>query len=135
MRLLAIVLVLASSSCLAQESAQYRACNEKANSQFEIHVCASDEAARADADLNRIYRKLLLLAAKKHGAVAKVKAAQRAWIVYRDSYIDAMYPANDKQAEYGSFFTTDVNNLSAKLTYQQIAALKEMVRQYDWGEP
>ena len=35
-------------------------------------------------------------------ALAKIKAVQKAWLVYRDAYIAAMYPAKNKQAEYGS---------------------------------
>jgi uncharacterized protein YecT (DUF1311 family) len=41
-----------------------------------------------------------------------------------------MYPAKDKQAEYGSVHPMDVNLLLAKLTRQHVAALKELLQQY-----
>jgi uncharacterized protein YecT (DUF1311 family) len=52
-------------------------------------------------------------------------------MTYRDAYIDAMYPAKDKQAEYGSMFPMEVDLLAAKLTRQQIGALQDILRQND----
>jgi uncharacterized protein YecT (DUF1311 family) len=132
MRCLALVLflVLSSFPSLAQYSQQYSTCSDKAKTQHEQHVCASEEAARVDAELNDIYNALLSRAASQPGATAKIKAAERAWVAYRDAYIDAMYPAKDKQAEYGSVYPMEVNLLLAKLTRQQVAALKELLRQY-----
>src|SRR5260370_34152192 len=90
MRYLAIAFLIASLPVLAQDSAQYRACNEKAKAQMEMNACAGDEAARVDAELNDVYRKLLSKAASPPEAAAKIKAAERAWIAYRDAYMDAM---------------------------------------------
>ena len=134
MRYLAIALLIASLPALAQDSAQYRACSEKAKTQTEMNHCASDEAARADTELNEVYRKLLSQAASQEEAVAKIKAAERAWIVYRDAYLDAMYPAKDKQAEYGSIYPMEANLFRAKLTQRQVTALKEMLQQYSGDE-
>ena len=130
MRLLNIVFLLASSSCFAQNSAQYAACDEKANTQSELNRCANDEAARVDAELNTVYR-ALLRTVKRPAYVAKIKAAQRAWVVYRDAYIAATYPAEDKQAEYGTIYPMEVNNLRALLTRRQIVALQEMIQQHE----
>ena len=130
MRYLAMALLVASLPAFAQESAQYRACNQKAKTQTDMNACASGEAARLDAELNEVYRKLLSQAASQAGAVAKVKAAERAWIAYRDAYLDAMYPAEDKPAEYGSIYPMEAELLRAKLTQQQVTALKELLKQY-----
>jgi len=135
MRYLALVFLLASSLGLAQNSAQYRACNEKAKTQMEMNVCASDEAARVDAELNDVYRKLLSKAASPPEAAAKIKAAEGAWIAYRDAYMDAMYPAKDKQTEYGSIYPMDADLLRAKLTQQQVTALKDLLEQYSGAQP
>jgi len=67
-------------------------------------VCASAEAKRVDDELNRVYKLLLSKVRGNPVATAKIRAAQRAWVAYRDTYIEAMYPAKDKQAEYGSMF-------------------------------
>jgi uncharacterized protein YecT (DUF1311 family) len=95
-----------------------------------MNRCASEEAKRADDELNATYRTLLSKAAAQPEAVAKIKAAERAWVAYRDAYIDAMFPAKNKQAEYGSAYPMLVNLIRAKLTRQQIAALKDLLDQY-----
>ncbi len=95
-----------------------------------MNICASGEAARADARLNEIYRNLLSKAASQPKITAKIKAAEKAWITYRDAYLEAMYPAEDKQAEYGSIYPMEANLLLAKLTYRQVTALEELTKQY-----
>jgi uncharacterized protein YecT (DUF1311 family) len=125
------VLFLASCSSFAQNSAEYRSCSANAKSTPEIHACANQEAIRVDKELNGVYRSLLTKAEKDPIATAKFKAAERAWIAYRDAYIEAMYPAENKQAAYGSIYPTEVLLLSTKLTRQQIDALNELFKNYD----
>src|ERR1700689_1551102 len=115
-----LFIVLASGFCWAEESSLYRACNKHARTQYDMNACANDEAKRADDELNRIYKLLLSKAADDPVAAAKIKAAEKAWMVYRDAYIEAMYPAKDKQAEYGSIYPMEVDLLAAKITRQQI---------------
>ena len=126
-----LLILLASCFCWSQNSDQYRACSKDAVSQHEMHVCANEEAIRVDNELNRVYRLLLSKVRDNPLATAKIKAAQKAWIKYRDAYIEAMYPAKDKQAEYGSIFPMEVDLLGAKLTHQQIGALKDLLKEYD----
>lgn len=130
MKTFALIVILFSSVSFAQESSQYRACNEKAKTQAEMNTCASGEAARADSLLNNVYRELLLQVASQPEATAKIKAAERAWLLYRDAFLEAMYPADDKQAEYGSIYPMEINLLLAKLTKRQVTALKELTEQY-----
>jgi uncharacterized protein YecT (DUF1311 family) len=134
MKYLLVVFLLASLPGLAQDSAQYRACNEKAKAQMEMNACASEEAARVDAELNEVYHKLLSQAGSQEEAVGKIKTAERAWIAYRDAYMDAMYPAKNKQAEYGSIYPMEADLLRAKLTQRQVTALKELLQQYSGDE-
>ncbi len=125
-----LFMFLASCLSFAQDSPQYRACSKQANTQYAMNVCANEEAKRADDELNRIYKLLLTKVRDDALATDKIKAAQKAWIAYRDAYIAAMYPAEDKQAEYGSIFPMEVELLGAKLTRQQTAALREILKQY-----
>ena len=85
---------------------------------------------RADAELTDIYKKLLLAARKESGAADKIEAAERAWIVYRDAFLEAMYPAKDKQAAYGSIFPTEADLLRARLARRQTEALRELLQRY-----
>jgi len=114
---------LSCSSSLGQDSAQYHACASSAKSQTELNRCASDEAKRLDIELNNVYTKLLAALSDDQNAATKAKAAQRAWIAYRDAYIDAMYPDEDKQAAYGTIYPMEVDLLRARLTREQITAL------------
>ena len=128
--MVALLMTVISFACFAQDSAEYRACSDKANTQSEMTACASDEAARVDAKLKTTYRALLARVTSQPEALAKIKAAERAWIAYRDAYIEATYPAEDKAIEYGSIYPLDVNLLRAKLTRRQVAALEDMLLHY-----
>jgi uncharacterized protein YecT (DUF1311 family) len=125
-----VLLGFNSFACFAQDSAEYRSCSDKANTQAEMTACASEEAARVDTKLNTKYRSLLARVASQPEAVAKIKAAERAWVVYRDAYIEATYPAKDKAIEYGSIYPLEVNLLRAKLTQRQVAALEDTLQRY-----
>jgi uncharacterized protein YecT (DUF1311 family) len=124
------LLTIISFACFAQDSAEYRACSGKANTQSEMTACASDEAARVDAKLNTTYRALLAKVASQPEALVKIKAAEGAWIAYRDAYIEATYPAKNKATEYGSIYPLEVALLRAKLTLRQLAALEDMLQHY-----
>jgi uncharacterized protein YecT (DUF1311 family) len=64
-------------------------------------ACASNELARVEAEMDDVcFQKPNL----RPEALAKIKSVQKAWLVYRDAYIAAMYPAKNKQAEYGSVY-------------------------------
>ena len=130
MRFLLVVFLLVSLGSVAQESAEYRACLDKATTQMAMNTCASEDAARVDARLNDVYHKLLTMAAKQPEALEKIKGAERAWVAYRDAYVEAMYPAKDKQVEYGSIYLMNVNLLRAKLTERQITEVRELLQQY-----
>ena len=133
MRFAAILMfaVFGAFPCLGQYSSDYSACNDKANTQAEMTACASDEASRAESELNEVYRTLLAKSASQPESVAKIKAAEGAWLAYRDAYMDAMYPARDKQAEYGSIYPLEANLLRAKLTRQHTKALKDLLKRYN----
>ena len=117
---------LGCSSCFAQYSEQYSNCINKAATQAGMNICASEEARSADAAVNDIYQKLLSAAADQPVRAEKIRAVERAWISYRDAYVEAMYPAKDKQAAYGSIFPMEVDILRTRLTRLQIEALKDL---------
>lgn len=126
----ALLLTFVPFACFAQDSPEYRACSEKANTQADMNACAGAEAKRVDAKLNSTYRALLAKVESQPEAVAKIKAAERAWIAYRDAYIEATYPAENKAIEYGSIYPLDVALLRAKLTQRQVTALEDMLQHY-----
>jgi uncharacterized protein YecT (DUF1311 family) len=132
MKYLAILFFVGINACaaLAQDSKAFTVCSNGAETQAEVNACASAEAGRADEELNHVYAQVLAEAASVTDAIPKVKAAERAWIGFRDAYIEASYPAKDKAAEYGSMYALDVELVRAQLTRQQIAALKDLLKKY-----
>lgn len=123
----ALFIVVGSLPCRAQYSDQYSACEERANTQLAMDTCASEEAGRVETQRRNIYQELLSKAASDPEAVAKIKAAETAWIAYRDAYVEAMWPAKDKQTEYGTIYPMEADLLWAKLTLRHITDLKELL--------
>jgi uncharacterized protein YecT (DUF1311 family) len=134
-KFLATAFFLLALPTFAQDSSEYRACIEKAKTQTEMNTCACEEAARADAKLNEAYRMLLERAAGDSELLTKLKAAENAWVAYRDAYMDAMYPAKDKQAEYGSVYPMESDLLRSKLTERQVQALADLFEPLQGGTP
>jgi uncharacterized protein YecT (DUF1311 family) len=126
-----VLTAIASGSLLAQDSGQLDRCMDKAITQLAMNSCANEEALRVEAELKGLQQKLALAARKEPGAIDKIGAAARTWIAYRDAYLEAMYPAKDKQAAYGSIFPMEFGLLRAKLTRRQIEALRELLKQYE----
>jgi uncharacterized protein YecT (DUF1311 family) len=73
----------------------------QAQTQLEMRKEACDRFAKADAELDRVYRKILVRSANDAALVAKLQAAQRAWLSFRDAHLESLYPNPDPMA-YGS---------------------------------
>jgi len=116
--------------CSAQKASHTQSCFDKAATQTELDLCASGEAKRADAEMNSAYQRLLAKVGADSKAKEKIIASQRAWLVYRDSYIAAMYPADDKQMAYGTMFPMEVDLLIADMTRSQTKAILELLKNY-----
>ena len=106
-------------------------CLQTAKTQSDLDDCASQKAKAADVELNRVYLVLLAKYGRDANATAKLKAMERDWVTYRDAYVAATYPANDKQAEYGTMYPMEVDLLYEELTRTQIAALNELLHKDD----
>jgi uncharacterized protein YecT (DUF1311 family) len=126
----ALFALFCTTMAFTQDSEEFKRCMSRANTQTAMHICASEELRRVDTELNDVYEKVLSAAAADVASVEKIKIMERAWIAYRDAYLDATYPAKDKLAVYGSTFLAEVNLLQASLTQRQISALKELLKHY-----
>lgn len=65
------------------------ACARNAHGVFEDVACASDAYAKADKELNLVYQQLLKQSDEE--AQKKLRAAQRAWLAYRDANASFVY--------------------------------------------
>ena len=129
MRNICVLLLLCACPilCRAQKDVQYPKCLNTVGTQYELDLCADPGAQQQEHEIKRVYAQLLSKVAADPNATAKVRAMERAWIAYRDAYLEATYPAKDKQAEYGTIFPMEFDNLRAELTSKQIDALKRLL--------
>ena len=99
--LLALGAVSVSSSASADRKS---ACWDTAVAQAERNACASTEAKAAQAEMETVFRDVL----KKHSAdphfVRQLKAAQLAWLAFRDAELRARFPSARPERGYGSVF-------------------------------
>ena len=128
-RSIAFILLVGCTAVLAQ-TPQLDLCMATADTQMAMNRCADSEALRSADELAGLHNRLVITARSVPGAVERIIAAERAWASYRDAYINAMYPAEDKQAAYGSVFQTEVLLLRADLTRRQILALRDLLKRY-----
>ena len=125
-----IVLVLAGCRCYGQNSAEFKGWAAKAQTQAELNICASDEAARAKSALVAAYEGFLAKIAGDPLATAKLRKAEAAWLRYRDAYMDAVFPAQDKQLAYGTEFPMDFDLLLTQVTREHLAAITYLINEY-----
>lgn len=93
------------------------------NTQFELNGCAARARDKADAELNKVYRALI----KDTGTTerAKLRAAQLAWIKFRDAHCDYESVGN----KGGSIYPMVVSFCLAKVTDARVKQLWEILRE------
>lgn len=93
--------------------------------QTEMNMMAAKDYLKADKALNAMYQKVLKKHAKDVVFIKSIKAAQKAWIVFRDAEMLAKYPHKDEAMYYGSMFGTLWNSDLEQLTEKRTKELKE----------
>ena len=99
--------------------------------QSEMNRCADLDAREADADLTRVYQELLSKLKHDENAMRKLRAAQRAWLAFRDARLQELYSARDKQAEYGSLFPMCYAQVGTAMAKERTAQLRRMLENKD----
>jgi len=130
MRLRLVILTLFLTPLLVgqqQHPLRFEDCDKQAKTQAELTECGSGDYKMAHDELQIAYQQLLRKAAGDKVAVQKIRAAQRAWIAFRDAQLAALYPAEDKQKEYGTVLPMCANLALADLTRQRTKMLKQML--------
>ena len=73
-----------------------------AQTQTAMNAGACDDYRKADAEMNTIYQQVMRGYKSDALFIRKIRVAQRAWVVYRDTHLASLYPAANLQREYGS---------------------------------
>jgi len=119
--LLMMALLLQETPNKKQES-----CWDTAKTQVEMNECAVQEYRAADAEMHRSYEALLGKHREDTAVVDKLKAAQGAWLAYRDAHLEANYPEIQGRS-YGSLLPMCQQLVMARLTEERARILKEML--------
>ncbi len=130
MRVTLLIVILFLGPLLTAEKPQQKTfedCQKTARTQADLTECAGNDNKSADDELNRTYQELLKKAAGDPVAVPKIRAEQRAWVAFRDAHIAALYPAEDKQQDYGTVYLMCVSLVLRDLTRERTKMLKEML--------
>ncbi len=91
--------------------------------QMEMNNCEADRANDADADMNRLYKKLLVKYRSDAEFLKKLRLAQLAWRRFRDAQMNSLYYLKGKPGVYGSVFPMCWAMESAQLTTERIKEL------------
>ena len=124
--LLLVLLLLSAAGAKTQKQRQTNPC-ENAPSQYEANQCAHREYVAADAELNKVYNQL---AAKLDDAEqrAQLKAAELAWIKYRDencTFEGLFYKGGTMRPMIESFCLAHVTKARAAELREQIKVLEQ----------
>ena len=93
-------------------------------SQSELNKTAIAECKKVDIELNNVYQKILTKYKSDSIFIDRFKKTQKIWISYRDAELEMKFPAENKQAEYGSVYPMCVSHFIKKLTEERIEKLK-----------
>ncbi|HAI46380.1 MAG TPA: DUF1311 domain-containing protein [Stenotrophomonas sp.] len=107
------------------------ACDSPDQSQAGLNQCAGIGATAADAELNRVYARVLAANAGDTAFVTRFKAAQRAWVAFRDAQIAARFP--DPQ-NAGSVLPMCQSSEYEQLTRARVAQLKQWLDGTEEGD-
>jgi uncharacterized protein YecT (DUF1311 family) len=129
-RLVPIALLLLISTSVLSRSKE-NPCWKTAMAQSEMNRCADQDARAADAELNHVYEDLLSKTKGDANATRKLRDAQRAWVAFRDAQLEALYPAQDKQREYGTIYPMCYAIVATAMTKERTAQLRRMLQDRD----
>ena len=105
--------------CLAGPALADTDC-DNAQDQATMTHCAAQEAKTADAELNKDYKEIVARLADDTAGLQKLKAAQRAWVAFRD----AECAFQESGVDGGSVAPMINQNCITSLTEDRIAQLQ-----------
>jgi len=120
---LLIVLALVTSPAFAEDTLER--CWETAMTQGAMNDCAALELKKADAELNRVYREIQGRYKDDPTFLKQLRAAQLAWLKFRDAQHEMKFPPRPERNYYGSVFPMCSMLYLRDLTNDRIATLKE----------
>ena len=93
-------------------------------SQLELNEEADREYTKANDELNNVYQQILYDYKIDTVFTQKLVIAQRLWLKFRDAHIASIFPAYEKQREYGTVYPMCNLILLTSITKERTAQLK-----------
>ena len=93
-----------------------------------------DNYKASDAQLNKLYQRILVEYRKDKLFITKFRIAQRAWLAFRDAHLDSLYPEPDARSAYGSVNVMCRCEAMNDLTQARIKQLKKWVDHAEEGD-
>lgn len=138
-RTILVALSLLGSACLSDaqlDQAAVESCGSL-HTQSEINDCAAREARKADDVLNSTYQEVLGKLKSDKTATARMVAAEKAWIAFRDAELAADYPVADganPNLLYGSVHPFCYYNTRTALTLERLKTLRDRMKHEEEGD-
>lgn len=115
-----VILIIGAWLAMPVIASEDASCSN-ANTQSQMNTCAAQEYQRTDAALNSAYREVMARLTDNAPARAKLRAAQRAWIGFRDA--ECAYVSS--ATEGGSVQPMVRNQCLTHMTSERTQALRE----------
>ena len=139
LRTILIAVSLLGSACLSDAQLDRGAVQNcgSLHTQSEMNDCAAREAHKADDALNSTYQKVLDRLKSDKTATARMVAAEKAWIAFRDAELAADWPVADganPNLLYGSVHPFCYYGARSALTLERLKTLRDRMRHEEEGD-
>lgn len=131
---LAVITILLLPAYPALSSDALQTCNDEAQTQLDINHCGSLDFQSADKELNAVYKAVLDQHKTNTKFLEKLKAAQRAWLKWRDAEMEAVYPEKDDPSYYGSSFPACWSTQLSSFTQERTRQLQKWLDGMEEGD-
>jgi len=111
---------------VAISSSVYAKCERNEYGVYEENTCAYEAQEKADKQLNVVYRDLMSV--QDEEGKKKLKAAQMAWIKYRDAELTFVY-----SVESGSIGQLVAANQHERITRERTKILSDWLKNTNWN--
>jgi uncharacterized protein YecT (DUF1311 family) len=105
----------------------------KVQTQPELNKEACGKLQKADEELNQTYNKILRVYKDDTEFIEKLRAAQRAWIAFKDAHIASIFPKS-RQGDYGSVKPMCACEILAAFTSERTKVLNQWLTGVEEGE-
>ena len=123
MRKIIIILIVLLSAGLAY-----------ASSQPEMNKEAYEEFAKVETEMKEVLNEIENVYRADREFLVQLRKTQKAWGKFRNTHLDALFPKEDKQGEYGTVYTMCYWMQMRAITHDRIKQLRVWLEGTDDGD-